>query len=248
MSTLLERVSAGALPRHVAFIMDGNGRWAEARGLPRTAGHQAGAVAAERLVRFVGARLPVPYLTLFAFSSENWARPQAEVAFLMDLLADFLRARLGEFVEAGVRLRVIGDLDRLPASLQELIENGAAATAAGDGLHLTIALSYGARQELVAAARRIASDVAGGRLLLSEVDEEAIANRLETAGIPDPDLVIRTSGEERLSNFLLWQAAYAELRFADVLWPDFTPAEYLRTLAAYQTRKRRFGTVGESGG
>jgi undecaprenyl diphosphate synthase len=247
MSTLLERVSAGALPRHVAIIMDGNGRWAEARGLPRTAGHQAGALAAERLIRFTGTRLSIPYLTLFAFSSENWARPQAEVAFLMSLLADFLRARLAEFVEAGVRLRVIGDLERLPASLRDLIENGVAATAAGDRLHLTIALSYGARQELAAAARRIASDVAAGRLELSEVSEKAIADRLETSGIPDPDLVIRTSGEERLSNFLLWQVAYAELRFADVLWPDFTPAEYLRTLAAYQTRKRRFGTVEGSG-
>jgi undecaprenyl diphosphate synthase len=246
MSTLLERVREGVLPQHVAIIMDGNGRWAEARGLPRTAGHQAGALAAERLIRFTGARLPIPYLTLFAFSSENWARPQAEVTFLMNLLADFLRARLEEFVAAGVRLRVIGNLERLPASLRELLENGAAATAAGDGLQLTIALSYGARQELAAAARRIASDVAAGRLLLSDVGEEAIADRLETSGIPDPDLVIRTSGEERLSNFLLWQVAYAELRFADVLWPDFTPAEYLRTLEAYQTRRRRFGLVGGS--
>jgi len=247
MSTLLDRVRAGALPQHVAIIMDGNGRWAEAHGLPRTAGHQAGALAAERLIRFAGSRLPIPYLTLFAFSSENWARPQAEVAFLMNLLADFLRARLAEFVEAGVRLRVIGNLERLPASLRDLVEDGVAATAAGDRLHLTIALSYGARQELAAAARRIASDVVAGRLELSEVGEEAIADRLETSGIPDPDLVIRTSGEERLSNFLLWQAAYAELCFANVLWPDFTPAEYLRTLETYQTRRRRFGLVEGSG-
>jgi undecaprenyl diphosphate synthase len=243
MRTLLERVKEGGLPRHVAVIMDGNGRWAKAHGLSRTSGHQAGALAAERLIRFVGSKLELPYLTLFAFSSENWARPQSEVAFLMDLLTDFIRTRLAELVDAGVQLRVIGDRERIPSALRDQVADGIAATAHGERLHLTIALSYGGRQELAAAARRIASDVVAGKIRPGDVDETAVADRLETAGMPDPDLVIRTSGEERLSNFLLWQSAYAELCFTDVLWPDFVPAEFLRCLAAYQRRRRRFGLV-----
>ncbi len=245
MKTLLDQVNEGDLPRHIAIIMDGNGRWAKARGLPRTAGHQAGALAAERLIRFVGARISIPYITLFAFSSENWDRPQTEVSYLMNLLADFIRSKLAEFVEAGIQLRVIGDLGRVPDTLRQEVESAVAATAANDRLRLTIALSYGARQELAAAAQRIAREAAEGRLEPGQVDERAIADRLETSGIPDPDLVIRTSGEERLSNFLLWQAAYAELCFTDVLWPDFTPAELVRCVAIYQARQRRFGLVEE---
>ncbi len=243
MRTLLEEVRAGGLPRHVAIIMDGNGRWAEARGLPRMAGHHAGALAAERLIRFLGARLPIPYITLFAFSSENWSRPQAEVTFLMDLLADFLRARIAEFVDAGIRLRVIGDLDRVPVALRREVEGALATTARNERMHVTIALSYGARGEIVAAARRIATDAAAGRLQPAAVDEATFTQYLETSELPDPDLVVRTSGQERLSNFLLWQAAYAELYFARALWPDFTPAEFLRALKDYESRDRRFGAV-----
>ncbi len=243
MTTLLERVKEGVTPQHVAIIMDGNGRWAEARGLPRTAGHQAGALAAERLIRFLGARLEIPYLTLFAFSSENWSRPQPEVAFLMELLNDFIRSRLAEFVEAGIRLRVIGDLSRVPAALRREVDGALAATANNDRLRLTIALSYGGRQEIVAAARRIAADAASGHLRPEAIDERVFAEYLETSDVPDPDLVIRTSGEERLSNFLLWQSAYTELYFSRALWPDFTPAEFLKALEEYQSRSRRFGAV-----
>ncbi len=241
--TLLDQVKAERLPQHVAIIMDGNGRWAAAHGLPRAAGHQAGALAAERVVRFLHARLEIPYVTLFAFSSENWTRPRAEVALLMKLLGDFLRSRLSEFAEAGMRLRVIGDLDRVPAELRREVERALEATAANDRLCLTIALSYGARQEIAAAARRIAQEVAAGSLRPETVDEAVLASHLETFGVPDPDLVIRTSGEQRLSNFLLWQSAYAELYFAQAPWPDFTPAELLRALAEYQSRNRRFGAV-----
>ncbi len=241
--TLLSQIRAGTLPQHVALIMDGNGRWAGARGLPRTAGHQAGALAAERLIRFLGARVEVPYVTLFAFSSENWTRPQEEVTYLMGLLGGFLRARRQEFAEAGIRLRVIGELGRVPPLVRRDVEAAMAATAQNERLHLTMALSYGGRQDIVSAARRMADDVAAGRLRPDEIDERALAARLETAGTPDPDLIIRTSGEERLSNFLLWQSAYAELYFTSTLWPDFTPAEFLRAVAEYQGRERRFGSV-----
>jgi undecaprenyl diphosphate synthase len=243
--TLLDQVRQDQLPQHVAIIMDGNGRWAKARRLPRTAGHQTGALAAERLIRFLGARLSIPYVTLFAFSSENWSRPRAEVAFLMRLLSDFIHSHLSEFVEAGIRLRVIGDLRRVPALLRREVEGAVSATEENTRLRLTIALSYGGRQEIAAAARRIAEEAATGRLRADAVDEGVFAEHLETSGVPDPDLVIRTSGEERLSNFLLWQSAYAELYFTSVLWPDFTPAEFVRAVAEYQKRKRRFGTIGK---
>jgi len=243
MRTLLEEVGAGSLPRHVAIIMDGNGRWAEARGLARVSGHEAGALATERLIRFLGARLPIPYITLFAFSSENWARPPAEVAFLMHLLGDFIRARLDEFAEAGIRLRVIGERGRLPLELQREVDRALVATGSNRRMHLTIALGYGSRHEIAEAARRIAADAAAGRLEPQAVTETSFARYLETSEIPDPDLVIRTSGEERLSNFLLWQSAYAELYFTRTLWPDFTPAEFLRALNDYESRNRRFGAV-----
>jgi undecaprenyl diphosphate synthase len=243
MTTLLEQVKAGHLPRHVAIIMDGNGRWAEARRLPRAAGHSAGARAAERIIRCAGSKLAVPYITLFAFSSENWARPRAEVACLMDLLHDALAARIDELAEAGVRLRVIGDLDRVPPALRDDVREAVARTAGNVRLHLTVALSYGARDEIARAARAAARDARSGRLDPERLDEASFAKYLETADLPDPDLVIRTGGEARLSNFLLWQAAYAELYFARVMWPDFSPAEFVRALADYQRRTRRFGTV-----
>jgi len=241
MKTLVDRVKEAGLPRHIALIMDGNGRWARARGLPRVAGHRAGATAAERLVRFVGERLGLRYLTLFAFSTENWKRPEEEVTYLMDLLREFIDEKLKEFVESGVRLRVAGEIDSLPESLRETVIRAIRETEGGRNLDLTVALSYGARQELTRVCAGIAADVAAGRLRKEDIDGETIRSRLYTAEIPDPDLIIRTSGELRLSNFLLWQAAYAELYFTDVLWPDFTPAELVRAIASYQKRKRRFG-------
>lgn len=241
MRTLVDRVKGAGIPRHVALIMDGNGRWARARNLPRAAGHRAGARAAERLVRFAGERLGLRYLTLFAFSTENWNRPKEEVDYLMDLLREFIDEKLKEFVESGVRLRVAGEVDSLPESLRETVIRAIHETKGGENLDLTVALSYGARQELTRVCREIAADVAAGRLKGGEIGEETIRSRLYTADVPDPDLIIRTSGELRLSNFLLWQAAYAELYFTDVLWPDFTPAELVYAIASYQKRKRRFG-------
>ena len=241
--TLLERIKSERLPQHVALIMDGNGRWAKARGLPRAAGHRAGADAAERLVRFAGDRIGLARITLFAFSSENWTRPRAEVEFLMDLLQEFIAAKEREFVEAGIRLRVAGDLRELPDTLRETVERVVQETAGGEKMHLTVALNYGGRQDIAQACAGIARDIKAGALAPDEVNEQAIASRLYTAGMPDPDLVVRTSGELRLSNFLLWQAAYAELYFADALWPDFTPAELVRAIDVFQRRERRFGGI-----
>ena len=243
MKTLVERVKAAGLPRHVAVIMDGNGRWATSRGLPRTAGHQVGAQTAEDLIRFVAGKLGLEYLTLFAFSSENWSRPEQEVAYLMDLLQQFITAKLKEFTEAGVRLRTIGDIDGLPPSVCDTVRQAVEATAMGDGLQLTIALNYGGRQEIAAALLRIAAEVDAGSLRLEDVDGMAVSGYLDTAQLPDPDLILRTSGEMRLSNFMLWQAAYAELIFTDTLWPDFTPAELVRAIAEFQRRERRYGSV-----
>jgi len=247
LKTLVERVVEAGLPRHVALIMDGNGRWAAARDLPRSAGHRAGAEAAERLVRFVGRRLGIEYLTLFAFSTENWSRPPSEIDDLMDLLRHFIDEKIDEFVDAGIRLRVIGEIDGLPPKLAETVREAIDRTEAGEKLHLTIALNYGGRQDLVRACREIADGLAAGSLRPGDIDEAAVSSRLHTAEIPDPDLIIRTSGETRLSNFLLWQAAYAELQFTKTYWPGFTPAEFVRILASFQDGERRYGGLGEKG-
>ena len=245
MSTLIERVKERKLPRHIALIMDGNGRWAKSRDLPRTAGHQAGTQAAERLIRFVGQQLDLPYLTLFAFSTENWNRPAAEIDFIMDLLDRFISEKLSEFEKEGVRVVVSGDIERLPESLQQAITNAIHTTANNDRLVLNVALNYGAREEIVRACRDIARTVMKEGIDPAAIDKDTVARALYTREIPDPDLIIRTSGEMRLSNFLLWQAAYAELYFTTTLWPDFTPAELLRAITAYQERERRFGIVEE---
>lgn len=242
MSTLIERVKDAGLPRHVALIMDGNGRWAKARGLPRAAGHQAGAQAAERLIRFVGRRLGLKCLTLFAFSTENWNRSTAEVDFLMDLLDQFIAEKLKEFVSEGVRLVVSGKLEDLPKRLQKTVAYAIEQTADNDRLVLNVALNYGSRQEIVRACREIVRAAVAGQLHPEDLDEATFTRFLYTDGIPDPDLIIRTSGEIRLSNFLLWQGAYAELFFTDTLWPDFTPAELLEAISSFQKRKRRFGS------
>jgi len=228
------------LPRHVAVIMDGNGRWAAVRGLPRVEGHRAG-IRAVRAVVECARELGIPFLTLYAFSVENWARPREEVEALMELLREFLAREVEELCRHRIRLRVIGDRHRLPPGVRSALDAALAATAACEEMTLTLALSYGGRDEITRAAARLAADAARGLLDPAAVTEEALAERLDTAGMPDPDLVIRTSGEQRISNFLLWQSAYAEFAFVDVLWPDFGKADFLQVLEEYGRRERRFG-------
>lgn len=228
------------VPRHVAVIMDGNGRWAAARGLPRVAGHRAGAQAVRRIIEAsIGAG--VSWLTLYAFSSENWRRPADEVLELTGLLKHYLRQELAELASQGVRLRVIGDRTRFDAETRADLDRAETTTIGNVRLNLNVALSYGARDELVCAARAIAKAAIAGQLDPAALDEGQFETFLSTAGMPDPDLLIRTSGERRLSNFLLWQSAYAELVFLDVLWPDFGPAEFGGALAEFARRDRRFG-------
>ncbi len=231
------RVRARPLPRHIAIIMDGNGRWAESRGLPRVAGHREGAEAVRAVTR-ASRRIGIEALTLYAFSSENWGRPEPEVGALMHLLAEFLESERGEMMANGIRLNAIGDLERLPPYVREKLASVRAETAANRGMVLTLALSYGGRQELVQAARRAA---AAKGAALDAADLEA---GLWTAGLPELDLLVRTSGERRISNFLLWQCAYAEFVFTDVLWPDFRDAELFTVISEYQGRERRFGMTG----
>ena len=230
-------------PRHVAIIMDGNGRWAKARGLPRTAGHRQGVDAVRRTIKAAIAD-GIRYLTLYGFSSENWNRPAAEVRELMDLLRHYLSSEIAELHEQGVRLRFIGDRTRLPADIIARIDAAERRTAGNTVFTLVIALSYGSRDEILAAARRVAVRAARGDLDPDAIGQEEFSRHLLTSDIPDPDLVIRTSGEQRLSNFLLWQSAYAELVFTKCLWPDFD-AETLRgAVSEYCQRERRFGAVG----
>ncbi len=220
--------------------MDGNGRWAAAHHLPRAVGHREGGKAVRRAIE-AAIREGVAWLTLFAFSSENWRRPAAEVSDLTGLLRRTVEFELAGFAANGIRLRVIGDRGRFPADIQASLADAEATTRANTRLNLTVALSYGARAEIAAAARALAQAARDGRIDPDTVDEDAIASHLATAGIPDPDLIIRTSGEQRLSNFLLWQAAYAELVFLDVLWPDFGPEHFAAALAEFARRDRRFG-------
>ena len=233
---------SGQVPVHVAIIMDGNGRWAKARGLPRTAGHKRGADAVKRVVKCAG-NMGISYLTLFGFSSENWQRPESEVRDLLGLLRFYLENDIADLVANGIRLSIIGDRTRLPAETVKLIENAEARTAANTKMVLIIALSYGGRQEIVAAAQTLAAACAAGRMKPAEITENDFAARLFTAGTPDPDLLIRTSGEQRISNFLLWQLAYSELVFTDTLWPDFGQAELDAAIATYRSRERRYGAV-----
>jgi undecaprenyl diphosphate synthase len=227
-------------PRHIAVIMDGNGRWASARRLPRLMGHRRGVEAVRTIVEACG-DLGVRYLTLYAFSSENWKRPPTEVDDLMWLLRRYLRQEMQKLHANNVRVRLIGDRARLAPDIVSLIEETEARTRANTGLTLVLAINYGGQDEIVAAARALASEVAAGRLTASDITREAFAARLATSDFPDPDLVIRTSGEQRLSNFLLWQNAYAELLFLDVLWPDFNRETLEAAIAEYHRRERRFG-------
>jgi undecaprenyl diphosphate synthase len=229
-------------PTHVAIIMDGNGRWAQARGLPRFEGHRRGVEAVRRAVRSA-IEHNVQFLTIYSFSSENWSRPPEEVAMLMGLLKRFIRNDLAELSAHGVKVRIIGERDNLAPDVVALIDEAETLTAGNQGLTLTVAFNYGARQEIVEAARRLAIDVRDGRLDAQAIGHDDLADRLDTASLPDPDLVIRTSGEMRLSNFLLWQAAYAELVFLPILWPDFDDAAFVSALDQYAARERRFGAL-----
>ena len=229
-------------PKHVAVIMDGNGRWAQKRGKPRLFGHHAGAKRVREIVEACP-DLGVKYLTIFAFSTENWKRTQTEVSGLMKLFHRYLTREAQALKDNGIRVRFIGDRIRLEDTLVELMDNLELMTADNDLVHLTVALIYGGRDEVTRAAKRLAWDVAQGRLDPDAVDAETLAKHLDTYVLPDPDLVIRTSGEARISNFLLWQSAYSEYEFVDTLWPDFTKNEFAKVVASYAARDRRFGAV-----
>lgn len=228
------------VPRHVAVIMDGNGRWAEQRGLSRTAGHKKGAEALKKLLPYMRDK-GVSYVTLYAFSTENWKRPPEEVRTLMDLFRSYLDGDIAELKKQGVRVSFIGQRDRFPADLAAKMTTLENETRNLSGFHVVLALSYGGRDDLVQAVRRLAARVLGGEINIDNLDTAAIAGALSTAGIPDPDLIIRTSGEQRISNFLLWESAYSEYYFPKVFWPDFTPAEFDKALAEYALRHRRYG-------
>jgi undecaprenyl diphosphate synthase len=237
----LERlVQERPLPRHVGIIMDGNGRWAEMRGLPRLAGHREGSDSVREITR-CARRLGVKALTLYAFSSQNWARPAEEVAGLMDLLREYLESERSEIMENGIRLNAIGEVERLPRFVRDPLERLQAESAGNTGMVLTLALSYGGREELLQAARRVADAASKGQLSLETLDAKGFESFLWTHDLPPVDLVVRTSGEHRISNFLLWQLAYAELSFSELPWPEFRSEAFLRCLAQYQQRERRFG-------
>ena len=246
MSTApLPAASGGASePNHVAIIMDGNGRWAKARGLPRVAGHRRGADAVRRVVRGAG-ELGIPILTLFAFSTENWTRPADEVSDLMGLLRHYLRSELEELRKNGARLRVIGNREGLAPDIVRDIAEAEQLTRGNNRIDVNICVNYGARDEIVRAARNLAQRVSAGELTTGEIDESSFERELLTAGVPDPDLLIRTSGEQRISNFLLWQCAYAELVFVDTLWPDFGKEHLEQAVAEFRRRERRYGGVGD---
>lgn len=236
----------GRPPRHIAIIMDGNGRWAAKRHLPRAAGHRQGVEAVRVIVRAAG-ELGVEYLTLYGFSSENWKRPAEEVNDLMGLLRLYIRRDLAELHQNGVRIRIIGDRDHLEPDIISLIEEAEALTRDNTQLKLVIAFNYGGQNEIASAMRKIACEVKAGRIEPDDITPETVAKFLDTAGVPDPDLIIRTSGEKRLSNFLIWQSAYSELVFSEALWPDFTPDRLREAIAEYDRRERRFGGRNASG-
>ncbi len=233
-----------SVPQHIAIIMDGNGRWAKQKGLPRNAGHTAGAKNVEHIC-LAAKKLGVRYLTLYAFSTENWSRPQSEVSALMKLLAGYLDKCVKTAHENQMRIRVIGDITRLEQSLQDKIKEAERASAVYDALNLPIAINYGSRDEMLRAMRGICMDVQAGGLQPQDVTEELFNGRLDTAELPDPDLLIRTSGEQRLSNYLLWQLAYSEFYFTDAAWPDFDEKELRKAVDAYENRDRRYGGIRE---
>ncbi|MDB4997087.1 MAG: Undecaprenyl diphosphate synthase [Myxococcaceae bacterium] len=237
-------VEARNLPNHVGIIMDGNGRWAQQRGIPRAHGHREGSAAVRRIVR-TARRLGLRALTLYAFSEQNWARPEDEVDALMELLREFLLSEKDEILDNGIRLNAVGNLGRLPGLVRAVLDPLRADSESNTGMTLTLALSYGGREEIANAARELARAVAAGRLSPDDVTEEALHGLMPSLTVGDPDLVIRTGGERRISNFLLYGLAYAELYFADVLWPDFGAHELYSAVASYQARERRFGLTGK---
>ena len=239
---LAARLEPELLPKHVAVIMDGNGRWAELRGLPRIAGHREGIQSVRELITH-SLELGIQALTIYAFSHENWNRPSHEISALMGLLEHYLSTERSKLVEQGVRFRTIGRVESLPPSAARWVRTTEQETAHLDKLHLTVALSYGGRSEIIDAARRLVCDVQEGKLKPEDIDESRLQQYLYTHDLPDPDLLIRTSGETRISNFLLWQLAYTELYFTPTLWPDFRRREFLLALLEYQRRDRRFGRV-----
>ncbi len=242
---LLTELDANKLPQHIAVIMDGNGRWAQRRHLPRIAGHRAGVQSARAIIETC-AKLNIPALTLYAFSMENWRRPKAEIDFLMRLLREYLRKELPVIHRNNIRFMVIGRPDQLPEAVRADVDRAMQQTAGNSGMQLAVALNYGGRAELVDAFNRILDRVRNNGLATARVDEEMISQHLYTAGLPDPDLLIRTSGEMRVSNFLLWQIAYAEIYVTETLWPDFTRAQLFEALLDFQKRERRYGGLAET--
>jgi undecaprenyl diphosphate synthase len=240
------QIASHAVPSHVALIMDGNGRWAKQRGLPRAMGHRQGVEAVRRTVR-AAIELGISYLTIYSFSSENWSRPAAEIDDLMGLIKRFIRRDLVDLHKNGVCIRVIGDRASLEPEMRQLIDEAQTLTAGNTAINLIVAFNYGSRAEIAAAARRLAERVERGELKSSEIDERALGQELDTRGIPDPDLLIRTSGELRLSNFLLWQAAYTEFVFLDAFWPEFGRELLEQAIAEFRSRDRRFGGVMTNG-
>lgn len=243
-SELYKSIDRDKLPKHVAVIMDGNGRWAKRKGLMRVKGHQSGVISVRETVE-AAAEIGVQYLTLYAFSTENWARPKAEVDALMELLIATLREEMKTLQDNKIRLRTIGDVESLPDRCRTDLTHVEEATASNDHMTLILALSYSARWEWVQATKSIAQSVLDGSLDVNEINEATLASRLQTAFAPDPELLIRTSGEQRISNFLLWQIAYAELYFTPVLWPDFRKPHFVKAIEEYQKRERRFGKTSE---
>jgi undecaprenyl diphosphate synthase len=242
----VDGTSGYEVPRHVAIIMDGNGRWAAARGLPRGEGHRRGVEALRRTVRSAG-EIGIDILTIFAFSSENWSRPQSEIRDLLGLLRLFIRNDLAELNGNNVRVRVIGDRETLSPDVRRLLEEAENLTQTNDGMTLVVAFNYGARQEIARAAQRLADEVAAGRLSSSDITAERLSKFMDAPDLPDPDLIIRTSGEQRLSNFLLWQSAYSELVFVPTFWPDFDRAALERAISEFARRERRFGGLAAAG-
>ncbi|TYC58611.1 isoprenyl transferase [Rhodobacterales bacterium] len=236
----VEETSDAKRPRHVAFIMDGNGRWATSRGLPRTEGHRKGLQALRKVIRHAG-EIGIETVTIYSFSSENWNRPETEVTFLMGLLRRFVQRDLSELHKSNVRIRIIGGRDDLEPGILALLQEAEDLTRSNTGLNLVVAFNYGARDEIVRGVKAIAAQVAGGELSLDDISEKTISNNLDTAGLRDPDLIVRTSGEMRLSNFLLWQAAYTEFYFCDLYWPDFDENAFDEAIAYFCRRERRYG-------
>ena len=240
----MPKLDTTALPRHIAIIMDGNGRWAEQQGKPRIMGHRAGVESVQDIVR-AARELGIGVLTLYAFSTENWKRPPLEVQALMGLLKTFLESELATMVRNNVSLRCLGQKERIPSEVRKVLERVIQETSGNTGLILNLALSYGGRSEITQAVQAIAQKCLAGTLSPGEIDQSMLEQHLYTAGLPDPDLVIRTGGETRLSNFLLWQASYAELYFTEILWPDFRKKDLLHAILDFQKRQRRFGKTGE---